>query len=268
MGWASFGASLEAGIWSGTAGSWVSLHPSSVLYSVGRDTDGVTQVGAAITDPNTLLGRACLWTGTAGSYVDLQPTGASQSMAIALDGGKQYGSATFGGSERGGFWSGTAASWTSLHPGGWSDSRVNCAQGGEQVGVVTNSSNNVHAGLWTGTAGSFVDLNPSGGSDSAATGVFGGIQCGWANFGNPFTRAGIWTGTASSWVDLHAVLPSSYLLSYAEDVWTNGTQTVVVGTAYHLPSGQDHAMMWVIPSPGGMGLAVAAGLLGARRRRR
>ncbi len=64
----------HAGLWNGTAASWVDLHPAGATISEARSTSGTQQVGYAIFG---LLDHAVLWSGTAASYVDLHPAGST-----------------------------------------------------------------------------------------------------------------------------------------------------------------------------------------------
>jgi hypothetical protein len=65
VGWAVVNDIQRASLWSGTAGSWVDLHPPGNLdASIAYATDGTHQVGWLGTD-------ACLWSGSASSWVDL-----------------------------------------------------------------------------------------------------------------------------------------------------------------------------------------------------
>ena len=62
----------RASLWSGTAGSWVDLHPAGASESVALGTSGTQQVGAArVEDVVGGVYRASLWSGTAASWVDL-----------------------------------------------------------------------------------------------------------------------------------------------------------------------------------------------------
>lgn len=59
---------MHAGVWTGTAASFVDIHPSGATDSEIRSSFGAQQVGrAAIGGAN----HAALWSGTASSYVDL-----------------------------------------------------------------------------------------------------------------------------------------------------------------------------------------------------
>ena len=72
IGYVDFGTGAEAAMWSGSAGSFVDLHPGGAVPSQARGVQGGRQVGH--TYPH-----AGYWTGSAGSWVDLAPSGSSTS---------------------------------------------------------------------------------------------------------------------------------------------------------------------------------------------
>jgi len=197
---AMVGGVAHAGLWSGSAKSWVDLHPAGMARSHADGVGGGQQVGYVFDDVG--VPHASLWTGTAHSWVGLHPAGADLSVALDVGGGQQVGYAEVRGSFHAGLWNGTAASWVDLHPAGATESRALDVDGGQQVGNATVDVGVIHAGLWTGTAVSWVDLHPAGATLSNATGVGGGQQVGYAKVGGRF-HAGLWNGTAASWVDLH-----------------------------------------------------------------
>jgi hypothetical protein len=104
-------AQSRAGVWSGTASSWVSLHPADAALSIAWGTSGNQQVGHAAINGNDHAG---LWSGTAASWVDLHPAGATRSVAFATSGTQQVGYAIVNGVTRPSLWSGTADSWVDL----------------------------------------------------------------------------------------------------------------------------------------------------------
>jgi hypothetical protein len=67
------GFSDHAAMWSGTAESWVDLHPSFADSSVAWDVHGGWQVGTAVVDLNDEIEEhhAILWRGTADSWEEL-----------------------------------------------------------------------------------------------------------------------------------------------------------------------------------------------------
>jgi hypothetical protein len=89
---AAVGGIRHAGLWSGSAASWVDLHPAgatlSEAYAVsGGQQAGIAAVGGAV--------RASLWSGTAASWVDLHaflPAGftSSRALGISTDGAYTY----------------------------------------------------------------------------------------------------------------------------------------------------------------------------------
>jgi hypothetical protein len=110
VGYANVNGVYHAALWSGTAASWVDLHPPGVTP---------TSYAFAISDGQqvgTVGDYAALWTGTAASEVGLHPEGASQSGAYGVSAGQQVGyTADAQGGRHAALWSGTAASWVDLH---------------------------------------------------------------------------------------------------------------------------------------------------------
>jgi hypothetical protein len=84
VGFANIGGVDRAGLWSGSASSWVSLHPAGASAS---EADGVfegQQVGFARIGG---VRRAGVWSGTAASWVDLHallPSGYTESGAQCI----------------------------------------------------------------------------------------------------------------------------------------------------------------------------------------
>jgi hypothetical protein len=71
VGYAVFGAQSRAGLWRGTAATWVDLHPQGAQWSDGWGTFDGQQVGYSRMSG---LYRACVWTGSAESCEDLSTT--------------------------------------------------------------------------------------------------------------------------------------------------------------------------------------------------
>jgi hypothetical protein len=157
-------------LWSGTAASWVDLHPAGATSSEARGVSGSLQAGWANVGG---VNHASLWSGTAASWVDLHPAGATRSEARAASGSQQAGFANVGGVNHASLWSGTAASWVDLHPAGATDSIAYGMSGSLQAGWANVGGVN-HASLWSGTAASWVDLHaflPAGFRSSEAYGI-------------------------------------------------------------------------------------------------
>jgi hypothetical protein len=128
-GWAFIGGVGRAGIWGGTAESWVSLDPAHVgsNWSVANATSGTQQAGWILLFINASVQHAGIWSGTATSWVDLHPAGATESEARGTTGVNQVGWAEFAGVKRAGFWSGTPESWEDLSAvltGSWGETRA------------------------------------------------------------------------------------------------------------------------------------------------
>ena len=254
VGYAWFSGKYHAGLWSGTAGSWMDLNPAWANHSKANGVSGGQQVGWAFqaTAPSESNNHAILWSG--GSWVDLHPARAGEwawsSKAYGVSGGQQVGWATFGGHGTAALWSGSAASWVDLNPGGPypGGSWASCAygvSGGQQVGWAEIESGR-HAALWSGSAASWVDLNPPGATYSNAYGISGGQKVGDAafeQFGLDNYHAGLWSGTAGSWVDLN---PSGATSSSATGV-SGGKQVgfATIGSNKHASLWSGTAASWV-----------------------
>jgi hypothetical protein len=181
--------------------------------------------------------------------VDLHPSGFTNSSAYGISGSQQVGSG-FGSAT--GFelhallWSGTASSAVDLNPSGFTNSAAYGISGSQQVGNGVPAGGGIaHALLWSGTASSAVDLNPSGFDVSLGYGTSGSQQVGYGAgpaTGDAF-HALLWSGTASSVVDLQSFLSSDYSYSVAQGIDANGN---VIGYAHHIPTGQDHAILWTV----------------------
>jgi hypothetical protein len=155
VGRARFGTSTHAGLWNGSASSWVNLHPAGAGHSYARSTTGSQQVGAAYFNNSWQAG---LWSGSAASWVSLHPEGASESHGYGTSGAQQVGFAQIDAVTRASLWRGWAGSWVDLHPAGATGSEAWGTNGSEQVGLAWFSGRK-RASLWTGTAASWVDLH-------------------------------------------------------------------------------------------------------------
>lgn len=203
VGQASFAGELHAGLWNGTAESWVDLHPAGATESESVATTGTYQAGHAIFAGAEHAGT---WDGTPGSWTDLNPDDWFASLVKAATNEYQAGGvstedyAVFHAC----IWTGTPDSFQDLHPdAGWPKSFVIGATDCQQVGWVRDSSN-VHACRWNGTPESFVDLHPAAGwPDSVAADTAGDQQAGWFGEESVANYACIWSGTAESFVNLH-----------------------------------------------------------------
>jgi hypothetical protein len=200
-GWITVGSFEQAGIWSGTAQSWVNLHPASAGWSQAYGIGGGKQVGRARVGG---VVHASLWSGTAASWVDLHPAGAWRSDAYATTGTQHVGFVEVSlGTTNAALWGGSSSSWGNLNPAGATSSGAYGIGGGQQVGwaVVSGSP---RASLWSGSAASWINLHPAppaGATDSFARATNGSQQAGWATI-NGLPHASLWSGTAASWVDL------------------------------------------------------------------
>jgi hypothetical protein len=176
VGYARFDSVFEeAGLWHGSAASWLDLHPSAVAReSIAYATDGVHQVGT-IQMLGTGVEHAGMWSGSAASFVDMNPPGARGSELRGIGGGEQAGLVVPAGtsSNHAAVWLGTPESAIDLHPAqaGTGYSELFGTDGLYQVGDASIGGG-AHAGIWQGTAASFVDLHaflPAGYGISVAT---------------------------------------------------------------------------------------------------
>lgn len=229
---------LHAGLWTGTAASWVDLHPAARDYSEALGARGGQQVGYTF---HLSLKRfefsACLWNGSAESVVYLVPSGSYDSYAQATDGLQQVGMTRFAkGDAHAALWTGSAASFVDLNPSGFAGSWAFGVGDGQQVGNAYALGSYEVAFLWSGSAASGLNLHPAGAFESAAYGVSRGRQVGFANIGTG-QHAALWSGTAASFVDLN---PSSASRSVANAVH-DGVQ---VGSATLILRDEAHAVVW------------------------
>lgn len=196
---------VRASMWSGTAESWVSLHPGAAYeHSTIWGAYGNQQVGHAIFGGIAEGGpaHASIWNGTAASFVDIHPTGALRSYGYATNGSRQVGMAAFGDQSHAGLWSGTSASFIDLNPAGaWESYASGISQDFQGGAVRMAQFDQFHAAIWQGTAASHVDLNPAGATYSGVASMHGDMQGGAAYIAG-VDQPGFWTGTAASWTSL------------------------------------------------------------------
>ncbi|MDQ2987242.1 MAG: hypothetical protein M3R13_11100, partial [Armatimonadota bacterium] len=243
VGHVGVGNYFHASLWEGTPESWVDLHPANAEHSLAFDTSGDQQVGYAQFFVGYPTVRAGLWTGTPESWRELHPAHTGALSSWAF--AMDDGvqvGHTWSDKYRAGLWTGTASSWVELHPDGSLGSHCQGVGDGQQVGDAFINGAD-HASLWRGTKSSWVDLHPVGAASSMAHGVDGGVQVGWVGY--PNERASLWYGTAGSYVDLQTFLPEDCLLSVAGDVWRNGSLTYIVGGWYGSIMNRGEAVMWV-----------------------
>lgn len=244
VGFASFRGqwlATVAGLWSGTAGSWVCLDPigtqgASRAYGV----DNGRQIGSVDYSVDGDK-RAVMWSGTAASMASLHPAAAWSSEGFGIQGESQVGQVTIErvGEPHASLWRGTPGSWIDLHPAGTEDSTAYAVFGNQQVGYVNYGKGVYHAALWSGSAQSWIDLHP-GGDHSMALAVWGGLQVGYVD-----KRASLWSGTPGSWIDLNTFLPPVYSSARATDIRVEGDIIYISGYGYNKPARRTEALMWV-----------------------
>ena len=240
---------LHAAMWSGTADSWVDLHPSCAVGSFAYGTSGTQQAGCVYRYIDSVwCVHASMWSGTAASWIDLNPAGSTDSIAYATSGGQQTGWSYIDGVEHAGLWSGTAGSWVDLNPFGAASSAAYAICGNQQAGSAAIDGTS-HAGIWSENASSWVDLNPAEATKSIAAATCEIAQAGYAIIDGK-SHAGMWTGTATSWMDLHALLPAGvYDTSRAMGIYTSGNTTWVCGYANNIATDDPEAILWTYTTP-------------------
>jgi hypothetical protein len=257
----------RAALWSGSASTYVDIHPSGFISSWVYGMRDAQQVGYTW-DGQTHA--AALWTGTATSHVSLHPLGWMSSDSRATDGTLQGGS-IFNQTEgyQAVIWAGSVQSMVNLTP---EPNRMGEVQGmvpGQQVGYAQIIGSSMRAALWSGTPESFVDLHPPGAGLSRAYATIGSVQAGYANTAAYGITAGIWFGTAESFFPLAPFMPPGYGQSVAYSISEHDGFYYIGGRARG-PSGQDEAFLWIgpVPSPGVLPVFAFASAYVARRRRR
>lgn len=279
---ASTPAFSHAGVWSGSAGSFVDLNPVNWQNSSIGGLAGRKQVGQVWfdTDPlNPLFTDAAVWNGTAGSFVDLAPASSIQSYAAGVSGNVIVGGArvsmgagTY--ADHAALWVGSAASFVDLNPTKAALSWAYGVAGSTVVGEVALNGASAHAALWRGNANSFVDLHPAGNTwtMSIASAVSGNSQVGYVGYDTPpavtmgpppypyfISHAALWNGTADSFVDLN---PVGADFSQANAVSGN----IVVGSAYMgdwsfwTQAINEHAALWLGTADSFVDLEAAVGV--------
>ncbi|MCE9558979.1 MAG: hypothetical protein K8R88_08510 [Armatimonadetes bacterium] len=251
VGYVQTGAIVNAGLWTGSAGSWVDINPAGAASSFGLGTSGTQQVGQANFAGVT---KASLWTGTAASWIDLHPIGATGSGAFAVFGGQQVGYANFGGTNQAAMWTGSAVSWVNLAPAGSTASQVSEVFENQQVGWATIGGAE-HASLWSGTAASWVDLHgsaPAGFTKTFARGIWRDatktVICGYGFNGiTGRDEALIWTQPGRT-VSGHVNSSGGRTLTSISIQFRSHVTSLIVGTPIVVPV--DNSGNYTVLAPG------------------
>ncbi|MDX2146508.1 MAG: GC-type dockerin domain-anchored protein [Planctomycetota bacterium] len=223
-GWTSFANGAQAGVWTGVANSWRSLHPAPAIESIATDVANGRSVGTVVTQ---ISARAALWNNATSEWTDLTPPGVPLAGLTSIaflgeEGWVQGGVVRVGADIRASLWRGTPQSWVNLHPTSYvGNSFVEDVSDTDQVGYVEGSVQERRASLWRNTAQSWVDLSPSGSTHSEATATDGRTQVGFALIAG-VTHAGTWQGTASSWQSLHPAGASNSVATGVAGRWQVG----------------------------------------------
>ncbi|HQY87138.1 MAG TPA: hypothetical protein PK402_00675 [Tepidisphaeraceae bacterium] len=251
-------ASDHAALWTGSAGSFVDLHPSGPGASNAFGaalSQQVGQVTYGFTD------HAALWYGSAASFVDLHPLGASESSANGTDGALQVGGVDFG-LGHAAYWAGSPGSFVDIHPGLADVSSARAIRATE-VGGYALIGSEVHAGYWIVPPSSphlftFTDLHPTGAASSMANAIAVGVQGGTANFAAfpSSPHAALWSGSAASVLDLNPPGAAGSTILGMDDgvqtghasfggtthagIWT-GTAGSFIDLAGYLPAGYSNS---------------------------
>ncbi len=103
----------QAAKWSGTASSFVNMHPAGASRSGISDAADGQQVGFAEFGG---VGKPLLWHGSPDDFVDLTPIGAVAASAVACEGGLQLGSVQFADATHPVLWAGQPEAFVDLKP--------------------------------------------------------------------------------------------------------------------------------------------------------
>ena len=275
-------------LWTGSAESFITLDTPGTVSTVALATDGITQVGSALTRNSPDESRAFLWNGTAASGRELAfPNGFAASVASGVRGSAIVGTGDDENFFQAGlYWANDSASPIIVRPNGFEETRLNDVDGnlalGSGFGTPTDFQR--HAFLWdVNSIENGLDLHPTDSiytfSDANALlpaneSFQSGVQVGIAAFENDnfefIEHAAVWFGSAESFIDLHDAVVDSlgpeFRFSRATGIGEDGT---IYGTATD-GLGSFRAVQWnIIPSPSSALIClIAAGTLGARSRSR
>lgn len=235
VGYSTFNNVPHAGLWNGSADSWLDLRPANATsYSWAHSINGGVIAGDAVVNG---VQQASMWNGTAESWTSLNPAGSPLSGINVTRDGQQGGFAVLGGIGRAVIWSGTAESHVDLHPltGNIEESWVLGLHNNQQVGITIDGNTGLwNAAMWSGTAASYVNLNPAGAAESDAVAVYNGYQYGSSSIAGTW-RASRWSGSADSRVDMHPGVASHSFIQAAHD----GVQAGIANIG-----GQERASVW------------------------
>ncbi len=156
VGVARFAGADRAGFWSGSASSWVDLHPPAGAINSLAAAATATQQGG-YWSPSVGVQYAAVWSGSPGALTTLNPAVASSSFVAGMIDGLQVGSASVNGVARASLWAGSSESWEDLSlalAGSWGDTvAVAIATDGVTLTVsgfgFNNATNRNEALVWS-----------------------------------------------------------------------------------------------------------------------
>lgn len=256
-------------MWTGSANSWVDLHPSgyseSEAYAVSDGSQGGTGISTT-----TNYGHALLWHGTAQSAADLNPAAYLESDIQDVQGNNQVGEGY--GSDfvsHALLWHGTADSATELDKSGFDSSEASSIDGNNIVGRGFVGGE-FHAVVWRDFGIHSTDIHVNGWLSSQAVSIAGSSIAGSAYDGN-VNHAFVWTNLGENAVDLESALDGltlngnalNLIGSQAFQVDANGD---IVGVGYDA-SFHNYAIEWSpVPEPASIVVLGFAFLVVVRRR--
>jgi hypothetical protein len=264
-------------MWSGSASTFVSLHPQGFAGSYILAASSTRQAGWTKA-PGEDRWTAAIWSGTAASMVSLAPPNSIASQALAMTETYQGGFVLYQGQPGQGsinhaaMWRGTASTFVDLHPSAnYEGSGIRGMFGNQQVGsaALNAPGSSFRAAMWSGSAESFLSMHPFSDGYSIMNATCGSAQVGYlssVSFGAGM-RAAIWFGTPESVMDLAQFLPPGHIQSAAFCIEERNGVFTVGGFARY---GEiDQAFVWVgVPAPNSAIILTLSGSFVLPRRRR
>lgn len=199
-----------AGMWNGSAVSFIPLHPAGFQSSSAQALDGGFQYGWVYNGAQQIT-TAARWQGIAGSYVSIHPLGYIESEVFGSAGGQQIGIGTVMTPDENNvpysaphalIWNG--GPMIDLNPAGaWSSIGYGIAAGTQVGSTKATRTSDSLAALWKGSAASYQNIHPAGFSRSEARATDGNQSVG---YGAPLAGgldALLWQGSPAVATDLN-----------------------------------------------------------------